>query len=60
MPAYTMQLYMRAYKLNTKYLRIHCGCMCGIQLPPSYAMCVRHPLGVWVMREYGLREAWEN
>ena len=30
MPAYTM-LYMRAYKLNTKYPHIHCGCICGIQ-----------------------------
>ena len=31
MPAYTMQLYTQAYKLNTKYPCIHCGCICGIQ-----------------------------
>ena len=31
MPAYTMQSYTWAYKLNTKYPRIHCGCICGIQ-----------------------------
>ena len=31
MPAYTMQLYTWAYKLNTKYPRICCGCICGIQ-----------------------------